>query len=165
MNVSHFELSPDILSNMNGCTDDAATMLGIDLSRQSPEHVIEAINAFLLHRQDGERPTEEESEDLSYTLGSLWGEQLVRVFGWDWAGVTFHDHDDSNAVGVLSPDRSLAIYPFHFVYGCLMNDAPVTILLAYNMLKDGSRIPEIPPATYENVMDHVHHIAPPGKGP
>lgn len=103
---------------------------------------------------------DQELDDLAYTLGSLWGEQLVRQFGWRWAWVTFHDHDDSRTIGVFSPDRALAIYPFHFIHGCLRTHAPVTILLAFDILVDGKRVPSLPPGGYENVMDNVHHVVP-----
>ena len=79
---------------------------------------------------------------------------------WQWASVTFHDFEGSQAAGVFSPDRALAIYPFHFVYGCMENGAPVTILLSYNMLVDGTRIPALPKRGYENVMDNVRHVVP-----
>ncbi|MFX1398075.1 MAG: hypothetical protein ACFFAS_13645 [Promethearchaeota archaeon] len=97
---------------------------------------------------------------LSLPLGCLWGEQLVRELNWEWAEVIQHDHEDLKIVGVFSEDRSLAIYPFHFVHGCIENKATVTIALAYNMLKEGSSIPKLPSKGYENVMDHINYIIP-----
>ena len=91
-------------------------------------------------------------------LGSLWGMQLVESLGWDWSGVIFQAFDDARAVGVFSPKRSLAIYPFHFLHSCMEGDAPVTIELAFNLLVEGSRIPKLPDQGFENVMDNVHHI-------
>ena len=63
-------------------------------------------------------------------------------------------------VGIFSADRSLAIYPFQFAHGCIQTGVPVTILLAYNMLKDGFGIPKLPPQGYVNLMDGVRHIVP-----
>ena len=160
MNVSENAIDVEMLNNIKACAEDAAAMLGVDTSQESPADVVKAVDSFVHDWQKGKRPEISEDDDLSLTLGSLWGEQLVRDLGWQWAGVTFHDHDDSKAVGVFAPDRALAIYPFHFVYGCLENGAPVTILLSYNMLKDGTKIPPLPPGGYENVMDNVHHIVP-----
>ena len=62
-------------------------------------------------------------------------------------------------VGVFSTDRSLAIYPFQFVHGCIHNGVPVTIMLAYNMLKNGA-IPKLPPLGYVNLTDGVRHVVP-----
>jgi hypothetical protein len=72
----------------------------------------------------------------------------------------FHDRGDAEAVGVFSRDRSLAIYPFHFVFSCLEERAPVTILLAFQILSEGTRVPKLPAGGYENVMDNVHHSPP-----
>ncbi len=160
MNISENKLESNILTNISGCADDAALMLGFDTSQKSPKKIIEIINAFLLKWQKGERPSIEDDDDLSFIIGSLWGEQLIKEFGWHWAGITFHDHNNTKAVGVISPDASFAVYPFHFVYGCMANNAPVTILLAYNLLKDESRVPPVPTGGYQNVMDYVHHIVP-----
>jgi hypothetical protein len=160
MYISEGPITDDMLANIRGCADDAATMLDLDRSNKSTADLVKAVNDFMYNWQKGKRPDIPEEDDPSLTLGSLWGEQLAREFGWEWARVIFHDHDDSQAVGVFSPDRSLAIYPFHFVYGCMENNATVTIMLAFNMLRDGA-IPKMPAGSYENVMDRVHHIVPP----
>ncbi len=107
-----------------------------------------------------EFPDGGDDDEPAYTFGSLWGTQLVRQLGWEWGWVTFHDHGDTRAIGVFSPDRALAIYPFHFVHGCLRRNTPVTILLAFDILVDGKRVPRLPPGGYENVMDNVHHAEP-----
>ena len=160
MNISENEIDAGMLENIRGCAGDAAAMLGLDLAKQPSTEIVEAVDSFVHNWQKGSREEVSEDDDLSLTLGSLWGEQMVKELGWEWAGVTFHEHGDAKAVGVFSADRSLAIYPFHFVYGCLENDAPVTIMLAFNMLRDGSKIPSLPPGGYENVMENVHHIVP-----
>ncbi len=140
---------------------DAAALLELS-STASAEAIVRTIDEFVFAWQKGERPQVAPDQDLSATLGSLWGQQLVREFGWQWAAVAFSDNADADvdAVGVFSADRSLAIYPFHFVFGCMEDGAPVTIALAFNLLVDGSRIPALPKNGYENVMDNVHHIVP-----
>ncbi|MCO8120888.1 hypothetical protein NHH03_04000 [Stieleria sp. TO1_6] len=139
--------------------NDAATFLGVDPNSAPPETVVERVDDFVYRLQKGEVAAPE-GEDVEVYFGCLWGQQLVRELGWQWANVTFHDHGDSQAMGVFSPDRSLAIYPFHFITGCLENGAPVTIMLAFNTLRDGESVPALPPQAYENVMDNVHHIVP-----
>ena len=152
-------IGEEMLGHIQGCASDAATLLGLDL--ESPEEEIVKVVDECVHAwQKGDRLKLSEDDDPALTLGSLWGQQLVRKLSWQWAGVTFQEHDEAKAVGVFSPDRALAIYPFHFVFGCLENDAPVTIMLAFEMLVEGSRVPELPPNSYENVMDNVHHIVP-----
>lgn len=160
MRVSENRLKSDILDQIKGCANDAAMMLHIDTSRLLPKEIVGAVDSFVTRWQKGERLHIPDEDDPCFTLGSLWGEQITKAFGWQWAGVVFHDQGDSRAVGVLSPNRALAVYPFHFIHGCISNGAPVTILLAYNLLKDGSKIPPTPPNSYQNVMDCVHYLVP-----
>jgi hypothetical protein len=137
---------------------DAAAFLGLG-GEVTAFEIVERVDEFIHQVQLGNRsPPIDGEPDLLF--GCLWGEQLVRELGWEWASITFHDHEDVKAIGVFSTDRSLAIYPFHFITGCLKNNAPVTILLSFNMLRDGTRIPPLPKGGYENVMDNVHHIVP-----
>jgi len=160
MTISENELEANILLNIKGCAGDAALLLGLDMSQDSPKIIITAINTFLLKWQKGEQALLNDEGDLSNTLGSLWGEQLVKEFQWHWAGVTFRERNNTKAIGVVSPDSSLAVYPIHFIYGCLKYKAPVTVLLAYNFLLEGSGMPAIAPGGYQNMMDYVHHIVP-----
>lgn len=95
--------------------------------------------------------------DRALPLGTLWGEIFVKELGWEWVNVRFED--ESQAIGVFSKDRSIGFYPWHFILGCIDHGAPVTVLLAWNMLKDNA-IPELEPNGYENLMDGVHHIVP-----
>ncbi len=157
--ISEEAVDAETMSSIEGCAADAVTLLTVQTD-SSAERLTKAVDEFVFEWQKGNRPDVPDEDDLSLTLGSLWGQQLVRELGWEWASVTFHNHDDAQAVGVFSPDRALAIYPFHFIYDCLENDAPVTIMLAFNMLIDGSRIPTLPARGYENVMDNVHHSIP-----
>jgi hypothetical protein len=163
MKVKESSLSAEILENIEGCAGDAVALLGLDTSRRpaSVEKVLESINAFLLRSQKAKRKDATTYDDLSFNLGSLWGEQLVKSLKWEWVCLTILNKERSKAVAVVSPDRSLAILPFDFVYSCLADNTPVTILLAYNMIKDGTRIPHIGAGAYANVMEYVHHIVPP----
>ncbi|MEZ6081394.1 MAG: hypothetical protein R3C09_11010 [Pirellulaceae bacterium] len=158
-NITEVNIDAELVGNIEFSAQEAASLLGLDADATALDRV-RAVDKFVYAWQKGERPQTAEGEDLSMTLGSLWGQQLTSELGWQWAAVTFHDFEDSKAVGVFSPDRALAIYPFHFVYGCMENSAPVTILLAYNLLVDGSKIPPLPKNGYENVMDNVHHVVP-----
>ena len=160
MTISETPISDDTLRSIRGCANDAAEMLGIDLAQKANAEIVEAVDSFVHRWQKGERPKVNEDDDLSLTLGSLWAQQLVKEFGWQWATLTFHDRGDSKAIGVFSPDRSLAVYPFHFIHGCMEKDATVTIMLAYNMLKDGNSIPPLPAHGFENIMASIRHIVP-----
>jgi len=157
MNLTESDIAAEMLENIVGAADEGAEMVAVPIDATSLE-IVEAVNAFV----SAPPPLDDgDNWDRSLPLGALWGQQLVRQLGWEWSSVTFHDHGDADAVGVFSQDRSLAIYPFHFIFGCLENDAPVTILLAFNMLLEG-KIPPQQAKAYVNVMEGVEHIVPPG---
>ncbi len=169
--ISEQPLEVHTLASIEGCAGDALTILGRAPGKSSKkaqpaaataQDLVEAVDQCVYDLQQGKGPKFGPDDDPEMTLGSLWGQQLVRELGWEWAAVTFHEHDDAKAVGVFSPDRALAIYPFHFIYGCLENAAEVTIMLSFNLLVDGSKVPKLPPGSYENVMDNVHYIVPRG---
>ncbi len=169
--ISEAPLPADALKSIAGCAGDALQILGLEPGKTAkksqpaaaaPQDIVKALDQCVYDLQQGRGPEFGAEDEPDLILGSLWGEQLVRELGWQWAAVTFHEHDDAKAVGVFSPDRALAIYPFHFIYGCLENGAEVTILLAFNLLVDGSKVPPLAPGTYENVMDNVHYVVPRG---
>jgi hypothetical protein len=61
---------------------------------------------------------------------------------------------------VTAPDRSLAIYPFHFLASCLGDRGrDVTVALAFNMLVEKT-IPPMPPRGYADVMEGVRRMVP-----
>jgi len=154
-------LDSDTASSLAGASKEGLEVLGLDASADA-KAVIEAIDKFVFEWQEGKRPPSDgfDPEDAPYALGSLWGDQLVRRFGWEWAMVTFHDHDDSVAPGVLSPDRSLAVYPIHFLFGALEDpDVDVTIALSYNMLEVG-KVGKVKAKSFTNLMDGVQRIVP-----
>ena len=161
-NVSERPLNEKILAGLRACADDALGVLAARDKVSDPKAVIEAIDAFVYGWQKGKKPAPDvlAQEDAPEIMGSLWGTQLVARFKWEWTGIVFHDHGDSSAIGVAAPDRSLIVYPFHFVFGCLQNpNVDCTIALSYNVMNDGM-LPTQPPKGYLNLMDHVHRIVP-----
>lgn len=159
MRISEVGVDPQLLVSIDGSAEEGASLVGV-AADVAPLKVLTAINTFV--SKLGRQPSDQADNwtDRALPLGSLWGRQLVRQFGWEWSSVVFHDQGESKAIGVFAKDRSLAVYPWHFVFGCLENGAPVTILLSFNMLLAG-KIPVQQEGGYVNLMDHVHHIIPP----
>ncbi|MCA9125197.1 MAG: hypothetical protein H6822_27335 [Planctomycetaceae bacterium] len=160
MKTTTMPLNADLMSSLRAAASEVADTYQIDIGCE-PEKVIEAINTHIRELQKTPTADRDPWVDVSIPFGSLWGEQLIRDLGWQWVEAVFDDDVTNKAVGVASPDRSLIIYPMHFVFGCIENNAIVTILLAYNAIKSGDRIPDIPPDSHVNVMERVHHIVPP----
>jgi hypothetical protein len=149
MNITEEPMPAEIKDTIRGCAEDALKVLGASFDTADPSAIVEAIDVFAYRWQKGDRPATdvvEDGEQARLIFGSLWGEQIVKQFGWQWAKVTFHDYDDSFAFGVFSPDRSLAVYPLEFMLGCLQNpNVDVTVMLAFNMLLGGN-VPKMRPA-------------------
>jgi hypothetical protein len=153
--------SADTAAAVRAEIERGTQILGV-APEDDPEKIVAAVDAFVYAWQCGDRPPASvlDAEDAPFTLGAVWGEQLVRQFGWEWRMVTFHEHGDSVAPSVLSPDRSLAVYPIHFIMGCLQDSSvDATILLAFNML-EARMIGETKPGSFFNLMDGVHRIIP-----
>jgi hypothetical protein len=162
MGISEEPIAAELMANIRGCAKDALAVLGSKYARAEPATIVEAIDDFAHRWQQGDRPPRKvvkDTEQARLIFGSLWGEQLVKQFGWQWTKVLFAD-DDGFAFGVVAPDRSLAIYPLDFMLGC-MEDATVdvTVALSFNMLLEGT-VPKMRPRGYTNLMDGVHRIVP-----
>lgn len=156
--------NPFPASMTEACTAEVAVgtrVLGLTPDDE-PATIVSAIDAFVFNWQCGERPPPSvlDPEKVPVMLGAVWGQQFVREFGWEWAIVEFHEHDGMTAPAVLSPDRSLAVYPIHFIMGCLQDSTvDTTILVAFKMLA-ARRIGDTTPGSYFNLMEGVHRIIP-----
>lgn len=163
MNITEQPVPDDIMGNIRGCANDALKVLGSKFAKADPATVVNAVDDFAYRWQKGDKPPTnivEDGDEARLIFGSLWGEQLVKEFGWQWAKVIFHDYGDSSAFGVFSPDRSMAIYPLEFMLGCLSDPTvDVTVMLSFNMLKEGS-IGKLKKKSYTNMMECVHRIVP-----
>ena len=159
--MSDEPLSDAAMASIRGCADDALQVLGPQYASADPTQVAEAVDKFAHRWQKGKRPSTELVEDTEQArliFGSLWGEQLVKQFGWAWRQVNFSD--GSVAFGVVSPDRSLVIYPLDFMLGCMQDPGvDVAVALSFNMLVAGS-LPKMKRRSYTNVMEGVHRIVP-----
>lgn len=150
----------ETLAHIENAAGKGAKLVGISIDAP-PLEIVEAIDQFVDSLPKKRWGKVDSWTDLALPLGSLWGYQIVRAFEWEWSSVTFHDHGESRALGVFAEDRSLAVYPWHFLFGCLEYGAPVTILLAFQMLAVGEIAPQEPNA-YVNLMEEVHEIVPAG---
>lgn len=148
------------MAQIKESADQAVSLLGRK-SEDDPDLLIGAIDEFIDNWQNNKRPDLEiDAEDLPYLLGSLWGEQLVSQFGWQWKAVTLHSNVKATAPGVVTTDRSLVVYPIHFIIGCLADSSvDTTILLSYNMLK-AKKVPSASSGEYVDLMKNVFRIVP-----
>ncbi len=155
--ISEKPVSPDTRLSIKKCARSASKLLGIQPRSSTPSVIASTIDEFVSEWQKGNRPADSvlSLDDAPLIIGSLWGEALVSRFKWEWAMLTFHDHNNVVAPAVVAPDRSLAIFPLHYLLGCFTDaGVEVEILQAYNLLKAGA-IGESKPGEYFNLMDGV----------
>ncbi|MFT3869681.1 MAG: hypothetical protein QM715_14600 [Nibricoccus sp.] len=159
MAIKEGPLNPRISSNMAGASAEGAAMIGVAIDAP-PLKIVEAINAFVANPPAKGSDPVDNWTDRAMPLGSLWGTQMVRQFGWEWTTITENEEGGTKGIGVFDKKRSIGLYPFHFVFGCLETNSYPTILLAFNMLLAG-KIPEMQAGEYINLMDGVRHVVPP----
>lgn len=153
------ELIPtSILEDLKGAAVEGASLVNISVE-DSPLRIVTAIDSYIKNQPKGKSRVDN-WENRALPVGSLWGEQLVREFGWEWRTTYLEGNQPSKAIGVFEKDRSLGVYPWHFIFGCLEYGEEVKVLLAYNFLKSG-KIPELKPRGYLNLMEHIQYIVPP----
>ena len=147
----------DFLEQFKNAAIEGADLIGID-SGELNESKIHKIDEFMFNPPDtGVLRGKDSWVDISLPVGSLWGELMVDEFGWDWLDVELDD--GTKVYGVFSKDRSLCIYPWHFVFAIIERNSEVTIELAWNMLVEG-KIPAQPENGYLNIMNNIYHVVP-----
>jgi hypothetical protein len=159
MNVTELPIESNIAEHLPGATKEGAKLVAIS-ETDEPIKIVEAINTFVANPPKKKWFKRTDNWDLAMPIGSLWAEQMRRQFNWGWVNMIQHDHNDFKVLALFDSKRSVGIYPFHYVYGCLENKVYPTILLAFNMLIAG-KIPEFEDHSYTNLMDGVQHIIPP----
>lgn len=166
MKVTEEALDEVIMESLARVADEGADIVSVS-SEDDPSKIIKAINDFLSPMKNSRLnkpkadPNIDNWIDRAIPIGGLWGQTMVRHFGWYWASLIQHEYNDIKVIAVVNEDRSLAIFPFHYCFGCLENHIHPTVLLAFNMLKANKISPQ-PAGEFVNLMDGVWHIVPPG---
>ena len=138
--------------------------LSIPNAQIEPEQIMQSLDSHIDKLQAALRAgprvrtdTGQSLDQLALGIGLVFGDQLVRRFGWEWTCIV---RDGKDYYAVVTLDRSLVDYPVEFIKACLDDaDADCTAMLAFNMLA-GGRIKGLPAYGYENLMLGVHRIVP-----
>lgn len=150
-------LPQEVANLLPGAAAEGAALVGVQMD-VSPNQLIAAIDRFVATPQKKSMFKRVDNwNERAMPLGALWGIQLQRRFDWEWVMLEF---DDDSAIAVFDRERTVGVYPFHYVFGCIENGVYPTIELAFNMLEAG-QIPQFQPREYVNLMDGVRHIVPP----
>ncbi len=160
--IKEHKLTDDIRSALAGGSREAISGLKLSASADF-KTIVEAIDQFVFDWQDGKRPPPEAfdtPEDVPVALGCLWGDQLVKRFGWEWVLISFGRRGDDMIPAVVSPDRSLVVYPITSVASALEDSSiDCTIALSYNILESG-KVGKQKAKGYLNLLEGVYRIVP-----
>ena len=169
MAITERALRPQESKEITDHATRAMSTLGLADAQAEPEIILRAVEDFVDRWQAERRNLNPLKKLLSRSpapnpiatslgLGFLWGNQLVRRFGWMWT--CLHEAGQGEAYSVVTVDRSVVVHPTHFVKACLDDPrADCTIMLAYNMLVAG-KVSGMPAQGYENLMWGVRRIVP-----
>src|SRR5580704_3128235 len=122
MNLTERPLSSEEGHELEGYSQSGRRMLRLP-NAATPAEIVSAVDGFVddWPRRDAAKVAKQlarsdEIIDLSWSLGALWGAQVVHEFNWYWTVVAA---GESERYGVVSADRALAIFPSYFVRECL----------------------------------------------
>lgn len=167
MNITELPLGEAFLLEIPNAAIAGAELVGVSVD-DSAESILEAINRFLAPPKTGESAGSVKSDpnidhwyDFALPLGALWGQTMIRNLAWRWALLVADGVKESKAIAIVNKDDSLAIYPLHYCYDCLENQAFPMVLPAFKMIV-GNKIPAQPTGSFVNVMNGVSYILPPG---
>lgn len=164
MTISERPLTSEEKNEFERYATQARANLGMTDSNIEPNTIVQKLNDFVDQwQQERSNPFKRllsrkpDPIDVALGLGVVWGDQIVRAFGWEWVCVL---QDGQELYGVVSPNRTLVIFPTYFLKACLENPKmDCTAMLAFNMLRAGN-LPELPPNGYESLMHGVQRIIP-----
>ena len=130
----------------------------------SAKALVHAINTYVDEWQSKRRgfmarlrAKAEDTTGLARALSVVWGDQIVRHFGWEWICEV---QGEEERYAVASPDRSLVIHAPQFIGKCFEEpEVDCTILLAFNMQSAGN-FTGCRPRQYVDVMSGVLRVVP-----
>lgn len=129
--VREEEIPADQIQVIKGASEEAAEYLRLT-GQETAKEVVRYIASAVTHLREHPLVKDEESRHAAM-LGALFGEQVVRTYGWSWAQVG----DERMAYAVVAPDKSVYIEPLQYVWQLLLDkDKDSTVLLLFNMLAD-----------------------------
>ena len=128
--VQEEEISAEDMGVIAGMQTEANEYLKLT-GRETPKEVVVRISAAVEALRVNPLEHEEETRHATM-LGALFGEQVVRAYGWSWAEIGTLEQIN---IAVVAPDRSLYLEPLQFVWSYLADkDREMTLLLTFNML-------------------------------
>jgi hypothetical protein len=112
-------------------TDVATTIRALDRAIQKLQNSVKEEKQDFLYKLA--------VTELSLSLGSLWGETLVKEFGWSWAKMS--DESGDMYYAVVSPDKVIVVCPLNDIRRCLTSpEEPYSFEKALNSLRETGKM-------------------------
>ena len=136
------ELSPTLSEVIDEAIADALELLGINGADDLPPQVmVTHISNYVDDKLGTSTLPEVQMHENSLSLGALWGEMVVKAYGWQWQHLDFGA--EGQGIYVVAPNKAYCCHPLYFLNKIMMgkntgldgnNDN--TVVLLFNMLKD-----------------------------
>ncbi|WP_374500652.1 hypothetical protein [Pseudoxanthomonas sp.] len=156
MKVSEHAVDKSVLDELSSFA--AAVLRQAPSLGDSMETIDEAIYEWQVSGNPPEAGGLGQSELIAF-YGALWGNEIVRLHGWHWANLTFHEFNDWTGRAVVSPDGSLFVLPFAHIHECLRGDDEVKITALLGAI-GSDVIPPLEAGSYTNLAHNIQRILP-----
>jgi hypothetical protein len=137
---------------------DAIRATGVD-TNATPDVVMtrlqERIGVVQKEMAGGKKLRPDDLSNLAWKFAIIWGEQMIREFGWEWVVVKPEKLD---VYILVNQDRSLALFaPHEMLTAFQVPTHDVKALLAFNLLK-ANDIPLQPPHSFCDLTNNIVRI-------
>lgn len=156
MQINEREPTRQELSDLKSDNSYGFKLMELKNREATPAQIVQHLQSIVRelqsdHRRGVRKSDSQDSVDIAFGLGAVWGNQLVREFAWEWVCL---EVGGGEFLVVASPDRAMFIGPAQFIKQCF--DSPETecqtILYSFNVIASGATVA---PGTYANVMSSI----------
>ena len=130
-------------------------MLGGLKASDSPELIIARIDQYIQELQESDSIPWDAWYEYYAPLGTLWGEQIGRTYGWEWERIWLEEHEGDFVYAIVSPNRSMMVYPFQYIISCVESGRTVAVSQVYRSLGANKRLQELPAGSYTDILSNL----------
>ena len=139
---------------------EGQSFLGLEMLKglrasDPPDVIVNAIDKYLVDLQKRESLPKDAWYDVYTPLGTLWGEQIGYAYGWEWERVWLDEDAGEFSHALVSPNRSMVIYPFRHLKECIETDRFVSVSLVFRSLGQNTKLSELPPGSYTDLLANL----------
>ena len=139
--IVSYALSDEDYDLIQGSVTEGLDELGLS-GQEAPLDIVKKIDAEVVRLRQSTTFTKDEPPEEAAMLGSLWGQQICRAYGWRWGLVYYRA---KTIISVIAPEDTHYVAPLQTVWESLVGASPTSNLtLKFNMLA-GKNLPPSKP--------------------